>query len=410
MTQDNNTPAVIPSAMQNLIMSPPAELMGMLASNFDGAYADFGGVFRSISFKGFQFTLKESGSSTVHPLQYLPIVILGMAHDNHCVWYGKAYGSATEGERPDAVWWEKQGAPANVPASALVKDANGRNQYQIQRRLAVALLRQNHNDGSMFIDLENPFVMDIGAMSIFGADMPNQWAFSLAGLIRFCSRSRVMPLHFVTNVIFDRSQSVPSVRFVPANQNGQLVFLDSFSLEQVYRVAASTEIRDLLNVRVTSTQNPAGNPQSQQPAPAQAPVQQPVQPAPAPAHPAPAQAAPVQAPVQMTATIQPTPAQQPAPAPAAPAAPAPTPAQAQAAPLLQTTQEEVMASITPEVEEIMKKVEVAAEEARRQLAQEQGCGTTMTVQAPAQPSAGSEDVNSALSNLLAAAGSYGEQA
>lgn len=71
-----------------------------------------------------------------------------------------------------------------------------------------------------------------------------------------------------------------------------------------------------------------------------------------------------------------------------------------------------MASITPEVEEIMKKAEVAAEEARRQLAQEQGFDTTMTVQvqAPAQPSAGSEDVNSALSNLLAAAGSYGGQA
>ena len=64
MSQVNNMPAVIPSAMQNLIMTPPAELMAQLAGNFQGAYEDFGGMFRSISFKWITGIYRRSYSGT----------------------------------------------------------------------------------------------------------------------------------------------------------------------------------------------------------------------------------------------------------------------------------------------------------------------------------------------------------
>lgn len=334
-----NTPAILPSAMQNLVMAPPAELMTALSGNFAQAYEDFSSQFRSISLRGFQFTLKESGSSTVHPQQFLPAVILGMAPDRHCSWYAKKYaGDVDDNTAPDAVWWEKMGAPANVPPQALQKDADGRNQYSIRQRIALAIIKQDANTGNMFVDLDNPYILDVGAKSLFGKDYPDQFAFSLAGLIRLCARNRILPLQFAVQIIFDRSESVPAIRFVPANQNGQISFLDAATLEAIYRVAAQPHIADMLKVRLRPDPNAPlqASQQVSQPQTAPAPVATVQQPAPIPT-PAPA---PVAAPVAAPAAPDATPdlmsvaaaasAQaaaalaQPASAPAA--APAPTPA------------------------------------------------------------------------------------
>ena len=436
----NNAPAVIPAAMQNLIMTPPSELFGALMQNFQPAYEDFNSSFRSISFKGFQFTLRDAGSETVHPSPNLPVVILGMAPDNHCTWYRNAYDGTKENVQPDAVWYQKQPVPANVPASVLAKSADGRNQYQISRRIVVALLRENHTTGQMYIDLDNPYVMDCGSMSVFGDDIPDQWAFSLAGLIRFCSRAKVLPLHFVTNVIFDRRQSVPSIRFVPSNQNGQLLFLDADSLAQVYRVATSQTVTDMLHVRLIPDPNAAVQQADQpvaQPAPAAAPVQpvapaapvQPVQPA-APVQPVQpaAPVAPVQpvAPAsQPVAPVQPVPAApvQPAPAVAAPstndlmaqAAQAAAQANAmlnQAAPVAPAQSFSQPAPAAP--------VQPVQQPAGPAVAPVQPVAPAAPVQpapaapaaAPVQPAPTSDSamMNNALADLLSAAGSYGPQA
>lgn len=428
----NNAPAVIPAAMQNLIMTPPSELFGALMQNFQPAYEDFNSSFRSISFKGFQFTLRDAGSETVHPSPNLPVVILGMAPDNHCTWYHSAYDGTKENVQPDAVWYQKQPVPANVPASVLAKSADGRNQYQISRRIVVALLRENHTTGQMYIDLDNPYVMDCGSMSVFGDDIPDQWAFSLAGLIRFCSRAKVLPLHFVTNVIFDRRQSVPSIRFVPSNQNGQLLFLDADSLAQVYRVATSQTVTDMLHVRLIPDPNAAVQQAAQpvaQPAPAAAPVQpvapaapvQPVQPAAPvtpvqPVAPAPQPMAPA---MQQTMCAQPAPVQ-PAPAVAAPstndlmAQAAQAAAQANAmlnqaapvAPAQSFSQPAPAASVQP-----------VQQPAGSAVAPVQPVAPAAPVQpvpaaAPVQPAPTSDSamMNNALADLLSAAGSYGPQA
>ena len=424
----NNAPAVIPAAMQNLIMTPPSELFGALMQNFQPAYEDFNSSFRSISFKGFQFTLRDAGSETVHPSPNLPVVILGMAPDNHCTWYRNAYDGTKENVQPDAVWYQKQPVPANVPASVLAKSADGRNQYQISRRIVVALLRENHTTGQMYIDLDNPYVMDCGSMSVFGDDIPDQWAFSLAGLIRFCSRAKVLPLHFVTNVIFDRRQSVPSIRFVPSNQNGQLLFLDADSLAQVYRVATSQTVTDMLHVRLIPDPNAAVQQAAQpvaQPAPAAAPVQPVAQPAPA--------AAPVQ-PVAPVAPVQPV---APMPQPVAPAMQqtmCTQPAPAVAAP----STNDLMAQATQAAAQANAMLNQAAPVAPAQsfsqpapaapvqpvqqpagpaVAPVQSVAPAAPVQpvpaaAPVQPAPTSDSamMNNALADLLSAAGSYGPQA
>lgn len=346
---EDNSPAVIPAAMQNLVMTPPAELMQALAGNFADAYSDFGSQFRSISLKGFQFTLRESGSSTVWPHPTLPCVILAMGPDNHCTWFANSY-TGEEGTQPTAVWYQKQGAPANVPASVLAKDANGRNQYKISRRIVLALLRQNPNTGEMFIDLDAPYVLDAGSMSIFGNDMPDQMAFSLSGLVRYCYRNKLLPLHFITQIIFDRSASVPSVRFVPSNQNGQVLFLDKTNLERVYAAAASPEIAQMVKINQTKVEpEPEVAPQAAPVAPQAAPVAPNMPPAPE---------APVEdLPPQMQAAAA-------APAPAAPS------------------------------EDVMAQAANAAKAAEA------------TVQA--NQSAGSDAIQNELDSLLQAAGAYGE--
>lgn len=381
-----NTPALLPSAMQNLVMAPPAELMPTLAGNFAGAFEDYNTQFRSISLRGFQFTLKESGSSTVYPQPFLPAVILGMAPDRHCSWYAKKYsGDADDNVAPDAVWWEKMGAPASVPPQALQKDADGRNQYSIRQRIALAIIKQDVNTGGMFIDLDNPYILDVGAKSLFGKDYPDQFAFSLAGLIRFCARNRILPLQFAVQIIFDRTESVPAIRFVPTNNNGNVTFLDAATLESVYRVAAQPNIADMLKVRLRPEPNAAlqtsqqvSAPQiAQTPAAAPAPMPQPVTTPQA----APAAAAPQPAPV--TPPVMPQ---------AAPAAVAPAPA------------------ATPDLMAAAAAASAAANAALSQpaapVAPQAAPAATAAPAAPAAPQAAS-DTQNALQNLLARANSFG---
>ena len=258
----------------------------------------------------------------------------------------------------------------------------------------------------------NPYVMDCGSMSVFGDDIPDQWAFSLAGLIRFCSRAKVLPLHFVTNVIFDRRQSVPSIRFVPSNQNGQLLFLDADSLAQVYRVATSQTVTDMLHVRLIPDPNAAVQQAAQpvaQPAPAVAPVQ-PVAPA--------ASVAP--APQPVAPAMQQTMCAQPAPAVAAPstndlmaqAAQAAAQANAmlnQAAPVAPAQSFSQPAPAAP--------VQPVQQPAGPAVAPVQPVAPAAPVQpapaaAPVQPAPTSDSamMNNALADLLSAAGSYGPQA
>lgn len=432
--------AVLPNSMQNLVMQPPAELMSALSGNFSAAFEDFGGSFRSISLNRFQFTLKDAGTSTLYPQPNLPVVILGMAPDNHCVWYSSSYNAERE-DQPTAVWWQKDAAPANVPSSVLVKDANGRNQYKICRRLVVAVMQRNNTDGSAFIDYENPYIMDIGSMSIYGKDLPDMMAFSLSGLIRFCHRNRVLPLHFITNIVFDKGSSVPAVRFVPAHNGGQLMFLPPEMLQPIYERAVAPDVADMLKVRLIPAQGDQLEEPHQTPvqvAPAQAPVQPQPTPVQAPVQPVQAPAQPMQAEAYATQFVAPAapqaaPAPQfaptvpstPAPAPAAPVTPQPAPVVPQPAPQPQTpaapAQQPPMQTATtapqptfeePMTAEVMTAAAAAAAQATAMLNNHnaQPAQPASPQIAPAQPQPTPTDsadaTDNALSALLAQAGCY----
>ncbi len=254
MSNQNNAPVILSSAMQGLVATPPPELIPLLDENFRSGEENFTSSFRTISFRGNQFHLREGSDDEIWPDKFLPVVILGMAPDTHCVWYEGAF-TGGDNSKPTAVWYTSDGAPSIVPASVLQKDANGRNQYQIKQRLVVAVMRQNPENGSMYIDLDRPFIMDISSTALYGNDYPNQMAFSFGGLMRLCKRltvpggAKIRPLHFLTKVVFDPSSTVPSVRFVPANQNGQVIYLDADSLQHIYRVATSSDVANLLKVR-----------------------------------------------------------------------------------------------------------------------------------------------------------------
>ena len=211
----SQTPAIIPSAMNNLCVPTPPEMLAKLAANFAGAYEDFSAQFRAISLKGNRFTLKEGSSADTLPVNELPVILLGLGHDNHCVYYKDKYKPRMDNIQPTAVWYQKNPAPASVPASALQKGVDGFLGYQVRRRMVVALMQQNQTDGSFYADLAKPYVLDIGAKSIYGEDYPMNMAFTLSGLIRFCSRQRIMPIHFITKLVFDTNSSVPALRFVP---------------------------------------------------------------------------------------------------------------------------------------------------------------------------------------------------
>lgn len=375
----DNTPAIIPAAMRNLVMAPPEDLLPLLAERFGGAFEDFSSQFRNISFRGFQFTLREAGSSTVYPNATLPVVILGVAPDNHCTYYTKTYGAGDENLPPDFVWWQKSGFPASLPPAALQKDENGRNRYQISRRICVAVLQQNAQTGEMFIDLDHPYVADIGSMSIFGADNPEHWAFSLSGLMRMCDRMRLMPAQFVTQLVFDRTKTVPAIRFVPAHQDGQIIFLDNAALAAVYNTARSTAIGEMLVIKPRVPSEPTtGLPQ---PGAAPVPTEQ-----------------PVMAPVQQVV--------------AAPPQPTPTPVQQPIAPQ--------PVSVVQPSEDLMAQATSASAEAAQLLQQPAPVAAPVPMASPAPapapapapqpmaspaPATDNNDMNNALANLLTDLGS-----
>ena len=204
--------------------------------------------------KGKRFTLKEGSSADTLPVNELPVILLGLGHDNHCVYYKDKYKPGMDNIQPTAVWYQKNPAPASVPASALQKGVDGFLGYQVRRRMVVALMQQNQTDGSFYADLAKPYVLDIGAKSIYGEDYPMNMAFTLSGLIRFCSRQRIMPIHFITKLVFDTNSSVPALRFVPYNRGGQVIYLDEATLQPIYATATSDTVADMLRVKELPTQ------------------------------------------------------------------------------------------------------------------------------------------------------------
>lgn len=285
-------------------------------------------AFTGLSLKGWQFSV----AGQPLPEQALNCIVIADAPADHCLWYANPYNGEAA-VQPDALWIKGQ-EPANLPADILTPDAGGRHKYQIRRRAVILRVRP---DGATD---PTPIGWDINAVSLYGKDAGND-AMSYSGFRRWCARFQILPCAVMVTVVFDRTQSVPTVRFKPATRPDGTPLL--FGMDQIVWIAqqvARPEVKDLL--RVTSIPflgapsvqaAPAASPYGAvpaTPAPVAAPVSAPPAPT-APAAPAPSQPqARAPAPAPGSAPVMSVPA--PAPAPTATPATAPAPVTAPAQP------------------------------------------------------------------------------
>ena len=269
-----NAVATLPSFTQNMLPSLPAEMRNVFLEAFAPAMDTFGSNFNRLSLKGMQFSLIQGGQSVYTEGNALNFVIVGLSPDQFCVWYANKYSNGDEGVAPDAVWAMNEEPPANVPAAALQKDVDGRNQYSVRRRMVIAPFLPDHT-GNVKLDLDNLYVWDMGGMTTFGADLQVQGAgfghaHSFSGYMNLMKNSSMIPAACMTRAILDRSQSVPVARFFPHVTNDQITQLDNGSLQRVAEVINSAQMKELLDWR-------RGAAATSQPTPAPQQVQQPVQ-------------------------------------------------------------------------------------------------------------------------------------
>ena len=318
-----------------------AEQAQQLAVVLSNNYGDsFGESFPRLSLKGSRFTLRNGSSEDFIANDQLDVIILGDAADDHCVYFKDKYDPTKTDVAPTAVWYMKQPAPVVVPPTVLQRGPDGRFGYVRQHRAVILIkdpLTGKYND--------TPVVYDIGAMSLYGQDLPmadGSSAMGYASLRRWCSAQRILPCLFETRIIFDRRATVPCVRFIPSRNGSAPMLLTPDVLNPVLKLAASPTVKDLLQVKlidgteadVVATDFVNDEAAAAQPAPQAAPkaprakAKTPVAPQPAPA--------PAPQPKVVPQQPQVVPSVAPAVPPVAPvvpqAAPAPQPVVEQSAP------------------------------------------------------------------------------
>ena len=285
--------------MQNYGLSTElaAKMQALAGTNFAD---NFGDSFSRLSIKGFQFSVVSGASST--PLGDKPLTVVFLGDDpkgNYLTYYAGVYSATAEDTKPTAVWYANDPTPAVVPPTVMQKDPRtGKYGYSRKQRTVVAIL---DNTGAI-----TPVVFDINAVSMFGdnCNLGGVTALSYVNYRRALSKLGVLPCCIATQIVLDRTQGIPAVKFIPAlNANGQPQLLPPDLLEKVVTAATSKEVTELLKVHTLP------DPTATEPAyPQSAPVQS--------VEPAYPQSAPVQPTYVQSAPVQPAP--QPAPVQTAP--------------------------------------------------------------------------------------------
>lgn len=272
-----------------------AKMQSLAGTNFAD---NFGDSFSRLSIKGFQFSIVSGASST--PLGDKPLTVVFLGDDpkgNYLTYYAGVYSATAEDTKPTAVWYANDKTPDVVPPTVMQKDPRtGKYGYSRKQRTVVAIL---DNTGAI-----TPVVFDINAVSMFGdnCNLGGVTALSYVNYRRALSKLGVLPCCIATQIVLDRTQGIPAVKFIPAlNANGQPQLLPPDLLEKVVTTATSKEVAELLKVHTLP------DPTATEPAyPQSAPVQtaEPAYPQSAPVQPTYVQSAPVQ-----TTPVQPAPVQ-----------------------------------------------------------------------------------------------------
>lgn len=120
---DTNLVALNPEAL--------AAVSGMFASDLNTT----AGV-RMLSTARCKFTIKDGSEEGISLGDEFDGIIAAEDSADHFIYYKSKYDPSAV-TAPDAVWYRNTKAPACVPESALVRDADGRLGYQVKRRIVV---------------------------------------------------------------------------------------------------------------------------------------------------------------------------------------------------------------------------------------------------------------------------------
>ena len=189
---DTNLIALNPEAL--------AAVSGMFASDLNTT----AGV-RMLSTARCKFTIKDGSEEGISLGDEFDGIIAAEDSADHFIYYKSKYDPSAV-TAPDAVWYRNTKAPACVPESALVRDADGRLGYQVKRRIVVFPFYK----GKLMPD---PVAFDVSGQSLYKNADKGSKVMSYTQYRRFLVGVHALPVQVVTHFSFDPKATVSVVRF-----------------------------------------------------------------------------------------------------------------------------------------------------------------------------------------------------
>ncbi len=187
----------------NLVSLNPealAAVSGMFASDLNTT----AGV-RMLSTARCKFTIKDGSEEGISLGDEFDGIIAAEDSADHFIYYKSKYDPSAV-TAPDAVWYRNTKAPACVPESALVRDADGRLGYQVKRRIVVFPFYK----GKLMPD---PVAFDVSGQSLYKNADKGSRVMSYTQYRRFLAGLKALPVQVVTHFSFDPKATVSVVRF-----------------------------------------------------------------------------------------------------------------------------------------------------------------------------------------------------
>lgn len=187
----------------NLVQLNPdalAAVSGMFAQDLNTT----AGV-RMLSTARCKFTIKDGSEEGISLGDEFDGIIAAEDSADHFIYYKSKYDPSAV-TAPDAVWYRNTKAPACVPESALVRDADGRLGYQVKRRIVVFPFYK----GKLMPD---PVAFDVSGQSLYKNADKGSRVMSYTQYRRFLVGVHALPIQVVTHFSFDPKATVSVVRF-----------------------------------------------------------------------------------------------------------------------------------------------------------------------------------------------------
>lgn len=152
-----------------------------------------------------KFTIKDGSEEGISLGDEFDGIIAAEDSADHFIYYKSKYDPSAV-TAPDAVWYRNTKAPACVPESALVRDADGRLGYQVKRRIVVFPFYK----GKLMPD---PVAFDVSGQSLYKNADKGSRVMSYTQYRRFLVGVHALPIQVVTHFSFDPKATVSVVRF-----------------------------------------------------------------------------------------------------------------------------------------------------------------------------------------------------